>query len=45
MALVEGGGFKTIAVPILGSSYLLLLLPVREYFKMLKIYQADFNLL
>lgn len=38
-----GAGFKTIAVPILGSSYLLLLLPIGDYFKPLKIYQPDFN--
>lgn len=40
-----GEGFKTIVISILGSSYLLLLLHIGEYFKMLKIYQPDFNLL
>lgn len=41
----RGGRFKMIAIPILWSSYLLLLLHIREYFKKLKIYQSDFNIL
>lgn len=41
----RGGRFRMIAIPILGSSSLLLLLHIREYFKKLKIYQSDFSLL
>lgn len=41
----RGGRFRVIAIPILGSSYLLLILHIREYFKKLKMYQSDFNLL
>lgn len=39
----SGGGFKTIAVPFLGGSYVFLVLHIREYTKMLKIYQPDFK--
>lgn len=39
----SGGGFKTTGAPFSEGSYVLLLLHIREYIKMLKIYQPDFK--
>lgn len=45
MAVVEGKDLRQLLCPSFRSSYLLLLLHTREYFKMLKIWEADFNFL